>query len=188
MEIMHAFLMGQSGPVQASMGSGLRHARPDAIRMAHGTWLLPLVFVVHAAWAVISIGAGRDVLFGEGSRAIFFSYRPAAQHWVYFAGGWRGQYHDEVYGAGYHCGLGRLSIELGASYLTELNDINGTHWNFATHVAYRLGHHWALSYRHFSNADFIFHWSAGPNRGWNFVSIDYLFDRGKRSAQKTCIP
>ncbi len=188
---MLAFLTSPPWTIPSNLHLELWHSRAAAIRSVRPTslLLLLLLFVAHAARAVISIDAGRDVVFGHASRGLFLGYRPPAQHWGYFAGGWRGgNYNDEIYGAGYHCGFGKLSLQLGVSYITDLNNINGTHWNFATDVAYRLGRHWALSYRHFSNADFIFHWSNGPNRGWNFVSIEYLFDRGKGSEQETCIP
>ncbi|MHB8347706.1 MAG: hypothetical protein ACYDHM_11085 [Acidiferrobacterales bacterium] len=187
---MHASLTRQPWTVRINLDPEIRRPRAAGIRSARpvSLLLLLLLIVVHAARAVVSIDVGRDVVFGHASRGLFLGYQPPAQHWAYFAGGWRGYYNDEIYGAGYDCGFGRLSLQLGVSYITHINYINGTHWNFDTDVAYRLTHHWALSWRHFSNANFITHWSNGPNRGWNFVSIEYLFDRGKGSGHETCIP
>ncbi len=150
--------------------------------------LVPLL-LVRTAGAVIAIGAGRDVMFAPGARALFLNYRPNGQHLDYFAGGWRGQYHDEFYGAGYHCRIEHLSLNLGVTYVTKETDINGTRWNFAIRAAYLLGPHWALAYRHISNADVLFHWSAGPNRGWNFLGVDYRFgEANNRGAGQTCWP
>ena len=155
---------------------------------ARAVCLVPMLLLARTAAAVISIGAGRDVVYAPGAHALFLNYRPQAQHLVYFAGGWRGQYHDEFYGAGYHCGYGRLSLSFGITYVTDETAINGTHWNFATHIAYLLGRHWALGYRHISNGNFMFHWDNRPNLGWNFLGIDYRFDVGSGKAQRTCLP
>ncbi len=175
-------------PVRIDHSADELRSHAGMFKTPRANWLLLLLFMLHGAWAAVSIGVGNDLLFAPRARALFLSYRPPTQHWVYFAGGWRGENDDEVYGAGYRCGFGRLSLMLGASYLTSVNDINGTRWNFAIQAAYQLGQHWALTYRHFSNADFIFHWSTGPNRGWNFLSIDYLFNARNDIAPKTCIP
>ena len=165
-----------------------RHLRRrDLHRTLHTAWLLPAILLTRSAWAVVSIGAARDLAFAPDTQAVFFGYRPRHQRLAFSAGAWSGQYRDESYGATYHCGFGRISVAFGVTYLTDLNDINGTHWNFITHLSYQIGRHWSLGYRHISNGNLFFHWNDAPNRGWNFFGIDYLFDTGSRETQRTCI-
>lgn len=69
----------------------------------------------------------------------------------------------------------RFFIGLGASYKTEADSLNSTHWNFAPQlgVRFRLRHGGAsleLCLRHFSNAGLRL-----PNHGEDFFTLTYVF-------------
>ena len=67
-----------------------------------------------------------------------------------------------------------LYVGLGASYKTEIDGLNSTHWNFAEQLAvrWRLSHVVAieLAIRHWSNAGLQL-----PNRGQDFATLSLVF-------------
>lgn len=68
----------------------------------------------------------------------------------------------------------RLYFGLGASYKTETDGLDGSHWNFAEQLAFRWerrhGPSLELSIRHWSNADLKM-----PNRGQDFAALTLVF-------------
>jgi hypothetical protein len=69
----------------------------------------------------------------------------------------------------------RLLFGFGASYKTEADPLNSTHWNFASQLAMRVrlldgGSDLELSVRHWSNGGIRL-----PNRGQDFVTVSYAF-------------
>jgi hypothetical protein len=70
----------------------------------------------------------------------------------------------------------RLFFGFGASYKTDEDPLNGTHWNFASQLAIRLHHpsgakpDLEVCIRHWSNAGMRL-----PNRGQDFVTISLVF-------------
>jgi hypothetical protein len=69
----------------------------------------------------------------------------------------------------------RLYVGLGASYKTETDELDSTHWNFAEQLALRWdrGHNVPsveLSIRHWSNAGIRL-----PNRGQDFAVLTLVF-------------
>ncbi len=72
-----------------------------------------------------------------------------------------------------------FSLELGLSYVKNITDNLGTHFQFLSRFAFaqRIGKfEFAIGYIHCSNGKVIFQWH-GPNRSDNFltVNIGYLF-------------
>jgi len=69
----------------------------------------------------------------------------------------------------------RLSFGFGASYKTEADPLNATHWNFASQLVMRVqmprsASDLELSMRHWSNAGIRL-----PNRGQDFFTVSYSF-------------
>ena len=69
----------------------------------------------------------------------------------------------------------RVFIGLGASYKTETDKLNSTHWNFAPQLGVRFrltpqGAGLELCLRHFSNGGLRL-----PNRGQDFFTVTYVF-------------
>jgi Lipid A 3-O-deacylase (PagL) len=69
----------------------------------------------------------------------------------------------------------RLFFGFGASYKTEADPLNSTHWNFASQLAVRVrlsdrGSDLELSVRHWSNGGIRL-----PNRGQDFATLSYAF-------------
>lgn len=69
----------------------------------------------------------------------------------------------------------RLFIGVGASFKTESDELNSTHWNFAEQLGFRF--RWAddgegleLCLRHWSNAGIRL-----PNHGQDFFTLTYVF-------------
>ena len=69
----------------------------------------------------------------------------------------------------------RLFIGIGASYKTETDELNSTHWNLAEQLGLRLrltrgGAGLELCLRHWSNAGLRL-----PNHGQDFFTLTYVF-------------
>ena len=69
----------------------------------------------------------------------------------------------------------RLLFGFGASYKSQSDPLNSTHWNFASQLAMRVqlsdsGSDLELSVRHWSNGGIRL-----PNRGQDFVTLSYAF-------------
>ena len=69
----------------------------------------------------------------------------------------------------------RFFIGLGASYKTETDELNSTHWNFAEQLGIRFrltraGAGLELCLRHWSNAGLKL-----PNHGQDFFTLSYVF-------------
>ncbi|SRR5579883_1091545 len=70
---------------------------------------------------------------------------------------------------------GRLFIGVGASYKTETDELNSTHWNFAEQLGFRFrlargAEGLELCLRHWSNAGIRL-----PNHGQDFFTVTYVF-------------
>ncbi len=64
---------------------------------------------------------------------------------------------------------------LGAVWIDETSNLNGTHWDFDVSLAYDLGGRVFAEYHHFSHGR-----KAGinedvPNDGWNLLGIGWIF-------------
>lgn len=68
----------------------------------------------------------------------------------------------------------RFFIALGASYKTETDELNSTHWNFGGQLGVRFGpargNDLELCLRHWSNAGLRL-----PNHGQDFLTLSYVF-------------
>lgn len=69
----------------------------------------------------------------------------------------------------------RVFLGVGASYKTETDQLNSTHWNFAEQLGVRVKlpavrGRLELTLRHWSNAGLKL-----PNRGQDFVTLMYVF-------------
>ena len=68
----------------------------------------------------------------------------------------------------------QLFFGAGAAYKTKTDDLNGSNWNFAEQLGWRLpqdsGGRVEFAIRHVSNAGL-----KKPNKGEDFPSLAYLF-------------
>jgi len=63
-----------------------------------------------------------------------------------------------------------LDVGVGPAYLQNVDQINGSHFNFALMARYRFGDRWALAWRHWSNAG-----TKPPNYGRDLLVLGYSF-------------
>jgi len=63
-----------------------------------------------------------------------------------------------------------FSVGLGPAYLQNVDQINGSHFNFALMARYRFGDRWSLAWRHWSNAG-----TKPPNYGRDLLVLGYSF-------------
>ncbi len=63
----------------------------------------------------------------------------------------------------------------GIAWIDNVNNVNGTRWNFDFTVAYDLSELVFVEYRHQSHGAFFGISSDTPNGGWNFIGVGYTF-------------
>jgi hypothetical protein len=63
----------------------------------------------------------------------------------------------------------------GVAWIDEVNNKNGTHWNFDFTVAYDLSERVFVEYRHQSHGAEVGIADGRPNDGWNTIGAGYAF-------------
>lgn len=126
------------------------------------TFLLPT-----ASNAGVSIGYAQDVVHAAGTNAVVARYDHAATRL-----GGQAMYWDGPDGSNYSLGLDYdvlpspvYDLNLGAVYIGNVRDINGTHLNFSIGAGVNLWERVHIQFSHFSNAH------KRDNNGWNFIGI-----------------
>lgn len=130
-------------------------------------------WVTHCAQAETRLSATADVVHAPGTSAIFIDYRVPQVPLTYIGGYYQGPIGDSGLVAvellsprllGCHAGI-------GPAYVQNINDANGTRWNFSLSLycfRWKSAH---FVVRHISHgADF----GIAPDRanlGWNFVGV-----------------
>jgi hypothetical protein len=64
---------------------------------------------------------------------------------------------------------------LGAVWIDELNDLNGTHWDFDISLGYDLSSRVFVEYRHHSHGRKAGISKDASNDGWNLIGIGFIF-------------
>ena len=63
----------------------------------------------------------------------------------------------------------------GVAWIDEVNNKNGTHWNFDFTLAYDLSERVFVEYRHQSHGAELGIREDRPNDGWNIIGVGYTF-------------
>lgn len=129
------------------------------------------------AKAELALGVAKDIMHAKNTYAatLRYDWRPVgvgAHAWL-----WSGSKGGNgVLAVDYNLGVGPVDINAGGAYLTDTNEINGTHLNFSLGAALNLGEHFRVQFTHFSNGKYIFKWEKTKhNAGWNFLGVAYRF-------------
>jgi hypothetical protein len=64
---------------------------------------------------------------------------------------------------------------LGAVWIDEVNDLNGTHWDFDVSLGYDLSSRVFVEYRHHSHGRKLGISKDASNDGWNLVGVGLIF-------------
>jgi hypothetical protein len=64
---------------------------------------------------------------------------------------------------------------VGLAWIDEVNNKNGTHWNFDFTLAYDLSEKVFVEYRHQSHGAEVGISGGSPNDGWNTIGAGYAF-------------
>lgn len=72
--------------------------------------------------------------------------------------------------------VGRLRAGLGAAWIDEKTNVNGTLWLFDVSLAYDITRHVFVEYRHHSHGSKLGIKRDVRNGGWNLIGIGYSFD------------
>ncbi len=129
-----------------------------------------ILFLPLRARAETSVGIGNDVVHSTDTYAFilrhdFREYRIGTS-FMYWNGS---EGPDGAVTAEYIIGKKRFNLNLGAAYIFERSDLNGTHFNYSLGASWCPGKHLRLQFTHFSNGHNKY------NVGWNFVGVLYRF-------------
>ena len=64
---------------------------------------------------------------------------------------------------------------IGAVWIDEVNDLNGTHWDFDVSLGYDLSSRVFVEYRHHSHGRKLGISQDASNDGWNLIGIGLIF-------------
>lgn len=144
--------------------------------------LLLIAFATTCRSAELSFEAGRTVIHGEApsialstsfghQRDVGVDHQDFNYECGLFLNGSNGPNPNNI---GAQClvvdGFGRFDLGLGAAYLQNTDQWNGSHLNFALLARWRFSDHWSVSWDHVSNAG-----TRMPNIGRDAVRLMYMF-------------
>jgi hypothetical protein len=72
--------------------------------------------------------------------------------------------------------IGKWRAGLGAIWMDETTNVNGTHWLFDVSLAYDINRRLFVEYRHHSHGSKLGIKRDLPNGGWNLIGIGLSFD------------
>lgn len=142
--------------------------------------LLTALGISASARAQMTVEVGTAAFETQNSNLILMGYTVPAKdvlgidsYWQYNAGVWEGRRNASVFGLArgleWRLGNTRLRLSTGPSFISETNDRVSTPLEFYEQllIEQRIANvNLALSYRHWSNADF-----KSPNLGMDFVGV-----------------
>lgn len=142
------------------------------MKLLHAIFISVCLFLLPAiSRAELSLGIMKDVIHDQDSYGgvLRYDYRPA--HIGGILMGWGGTEHDNsAIGFDYDFIKDeRVDLTFGGTYLTRINGINGTHFNFNAGLGLNIGGHCRVQYTHISNGH------NKNNDGWNFIGLMYRF-------------
>lgn len=160
------------------MSKLFRNPRAAVVAIAIFPLLILIAFATECRGAELSFEAGRAVIHGETpalALSLGFADRQSRTDFTYACGilliGENGPNANQLAA---QCqvidGFRRLDLGLGAVYLQNTDQWNGSHLNFSLLARYRFTDRWSLAWRHFSNAG-----TKYPNIGRDMVLVGYRF-------------
>ena len=128
--------------------------------------------------AELRLSVSGDFVHAPGATLVSARYGGA---WGARLGFWARESHAESSKAHYFAGVDHVwtyskwRAGLGAVWIDEANDLNGTHWDFDVSLGYDLSSRVFVEYRHHSHGRKLGISKDASNDGWNLVGVGLIF-------------
>ena len=128
--------------------------------------------------AELRLSVSGDFVHAPGATLVSARYGGA---WGARLGFWARESHAESSKAHYFAGVDHVwtyskwRAGLGAVWIDEANDLNGTHWDFDVSLGYDLSNRVFVEYRHHSHGRKLGISKDASNDGWNLVGVGLIF-------------
>jgi hypothetical protein len=126
----------------------------------------------------LRVTLSEDFMHAHGSVLLAGRYGAA---WGLRAGAWL--YTDDLHpkphgfvGADHVWTIGKWRAGLGAVWMDERTNVNGTNWLFDISVGYDISRRVFVEYRHHSHGSKLGIKRDVPNGGWNLLGVGMTFD------------
>ena len=128
--------------------------------------------------AELRLSVSDDLVHARGSTLVSARYGGA---WGARLGFWARESQVEPSKAHFFAGVDHVwtyskwRAGLGAVWIDEVNDLNGTHWDFDVSLGYDLSSRVFVEYRHHSHGRKLGISQNASNDGWNLVGVGLIF-------------
>jgi hypothetical protein len=126
----------------------------------------------------LRLSLGLDVYRAPGAMLATARYGGA---WNVKASAWVRDVHVQpeapnyLLGAGYVLTKSKWRLGIGAVWIDEENDVNGTRWNVDVSRAYDISKRMFFEYQHYSHGAIVGLKKDESNGGWNLISAGLIF-------------
>jgi len=128
--------------------------------------------------ADLRLSVSEDFVHARGSMVVSARYGGG---WGARLGFWARESHVEPSKANFFAGIDHVwtyskwRAGLGAVWIDEVNELNGTHWDFDVSLGYDLSNRVFVEYRHHSHGRKLGISKNASNDGWNLVGVGVIF-------------
>ena len=126
----------------------------------------------------LRLSVSDDFVHARGSMLVSARYGGG---WGARLGFWVRESHVESSKANFFAGIDHVwtyskwRAGIGAVWIDEVNDLNGTHWDFDVSLGYDLSSRVFVEYRHHSHGRKLGISKDASNDGWNLIGIGLIF-------------
>lgn len=146
--------------------------------LAAGLFLSAPSHALDETKAELRLSVSDDFVHARGSTLVSARYGGA---WGARLGFWTHESHVESSKAHFFAGIDHVwtysnwRAGLGAVWIDEVNELNGTHWDFDVSLGYDLSSRVFVEYRHHSHGRKLGISKNASNDGWNLVGVGVIF-------------
>ena len=168
--------MRYSNPSRSSVAAG--RAAIAGLLLGVGLFLTTPSHALDDTKADLRLSVSDDFVHARGSTLVSARYGGA---WGARLGVWARESHVEASKANFFAGIDHVwtysnwRAGLGAVWIDEVNDLNGTHWDFDVSLGYDLSNRIFVEYRHHSHGRKLGISKNASNDGWNLVGVGLIF-------------
>jgi hypothetical protein len=165
-----------SNPSSLSVAAG--RAAITGLLLGVGLLLSAPSFALDETKPDLRLSVSDDFVHARGSTLVSGRYGGA---WGARLGFWARESHVESSKANFFAGVDYVwtysnwRAGLGAVWIDEVNDLNGTHWDFDVSLGYDLSSRVFVEYRHHSHGRKLGVRKNASNDGWNLVGVGVIF-------------
>jgi hypothetical protein len=165
-----------SNPTRFSVAAG--GAVITAFLLGAGLLLSAPSYALDETRPDLRLSASDDFVHARGSMVVSARYGGS---WGARLGFWVRESHVEPSKANFFAGIDHVwtyskwRAGLGAVWIDEVNDLNGTHWDFDVSLGYDLSSRVFIEYRHHSHGRKLGISKDVSNDGWNLIGVGLIF-------------